>query len=62
MIRLGQRRTVAATGMLAAIGLVVVGVGDFTEWIGDHASVLRALLLVVVLQGVALLIAGATRK
>ncbi|WP_066367747.1 MFS transporter [Herbidospora mongoliensis] len=30
VIRLGQARTVAITGLLAALGLVIAGVGDFT--------------------------------
>ncbi|WP_062436467.1 MFS transporter [Herbidospora daliensis] len=52
------RVTVVSTiGKLAAFtGPPLIG------WIGDHTSVLRALLLVVALQGVALLVAGATRK
>jgi MFS family permease len=48
VIRLGQRRTVAVTGVLAAIGLVVVGVGDFTE-----LAVLVAGLLIIGFAGAA---------
>ncbi|MFJ2029193.1 MFS transporter [Streptosporangium sp. NPDC087985] len=56
------RHAAARVTVISTVGKLAAFTGPpLIGWLGDHATVLRALLVVVALQGVALLIAGATK-
>ncbi|WP_214110503.1 MFS transporter [Acrocarpospora catenulata] len=56
------RHAAARVTVISTVGKLAAFTGPpLIGWLGNHVTVLRALLVVVVLQGVALLIAGATK-